>query len=132
MTMESSNMLAPGHYDAKVTPQHPNTTLNIFHPCYAWLCTPENAQRADQDGFFLWGSRASHMAYHQKDVTHVTRYHGEQPLHALLTLHFFPLFFYLENKDTAFFYTWKAPSTFTLATLLFIFFSVQSSKRDVL
>lgn len=69
MTMESSNMLAPVHYDAKVTPQHPNTTLNIFHPCCAWLCTPENAQRADQDVFFLWGSRASHMPYHQKDVT---------------------------------------------------------------
>lgn len=98
MTTESSNMLAPVHYDAKVTPQHPNTTLNIFHSCCAWLCTPANAQRADQDGFFLWGSRASHMAYHQKDVTYVTRYHGEQPLHALLMLHFFPLFFYLETR----------------------------------
>lgn len=72
------------------------------------------------------------MPCHQKDVTHATCYHGEEPLHASFTLHFFPLFFYLGIKDTIFFYVWKAPSTFTLASLLFSLFSVWSSKDDLL
>lgn len=118
-TMENSDMLAPVHYDAKVTPQNPNTILSISHPWCA--CLSQRRHREPIKIFFLWGSRASHMPYHQKDFTHATRYHGEEPLHTLLMLHFFPLFPYLENKDTAFFYMWKALSTFTLATLLFIF-----------
>jgi len=66
------------------------------------------------------------MPYHQ-DVTHATHYHGEETLHAFLMLHF-----YLENKDTIFFFMWKTPSTFTLASLLFTLFSVQSSKEYLL
>lgn len=95
------------------------------------LFIPEYAQRASQSAFFLWGSRASYVPYHQKDVTHATRYHGEEPLHALLMLHFFPLFFYLENKDTIFFYMWKAPSTFTsaLTTFVYSFFLFRAAKK---
>lgn len=106
----------------------PNTIWSVSHLWCAWLFIPEYTQRASQDALFLWGSRASYMPYHQKDVTHTTRYHGEEPLHALLTLHSFPLFFYLEYKDTILFYMWKALSTFTLVSLLFTPFFVQSSK----
>lgn len=96
------------------------------------LFIPEKAQRADQDIFSCGAQELPTRLITKKMLLHATRYHGEEPLHALLMLHFFPLFFYLENKDTAFFYTWKALSTFTLETLLFIFFSVQSTKGDVL
>lgn len=92
----------------------------------------EGTERWSRHFFFLWGSRASYLPYHQKDIIHSTRYHGEEPLQALLMLYVLSLFFCLENKARTFFYTWKALSTFTLATLLFIVFSVQSSKGDVL
>lgn len=88
----------------------------------------QHTPRVSQDASFLWGSRASYKPYHQKDDINAIRYHGEEPLHTSLTLNFFPLFFYLENKDTIFLHMWKAPSTFILAPILFTPFSVQSSK----
>lgn len=48
--------------------------------------------------FLLWGSRAFYMAYHQIDVTYSTCYHGEEPLHALLTLHSFTCFSTLKAR----------------------------------
>lgn len=128
-TMENSDMLAPVHYDAKVTPQNPNTILNISHPWCA--CLSQRRHREQIKMFFSCGAQELPTCLITKKMLLMQYVTIEKPLHTLLMLHFFPLFFYLENKDTTFFYMWKALSTFTSNTSVYCFFCSEQQRRCI-
>jgi len=75
-----------------------NHNLKVSHCCVLGCLCQSTHGELFKVLFFLWGSRASYMPYHQIDVTYSTCYHGEEPLHALLMLHFFTCFSTLKAR----------------------------------
>lgn len=75
-----------------------NHNLKVSHCCVLGCLCQSTHGELFKVLFFLWGSRASYMPYHQIDVTYSTCYHGEKPLHALLMLHFFTCFSTLKAR----------------------------------
>lgn len=129
-TMENSDMLAPVHYDAKVTPQNPNTILNISHPWCA--CLSQRRHREQIKMFFSCGAQELPTCLITKKMLLMQYVTMERSHFTLCSCCTSSLCFSTLKTRTLHSSICGKHWVHSLATLLFIVFSVQSSKGDVL